>query len=545
MHYTLPMLRNLLWLAAFSGASLSAQTFCDQVTALTRDPTVAADHWGVSVTALDGTPLCAVNDAQLFRPASNAKLFTMAAALALLGPDRRFATQVVADGSLADGILHGNLKLAGAGDANFGAHDLPFVPPALRPRTPVPEPATLADIEALADQVYARGVRQITGDVVGDDEYFAWEPYPVGWGIDDLTPGYGAPVSALTIHDNELELDIAPDAARPGASAVATFLPAPAYYVLANTAKTSAAMKEPHAELQVSRQVGSRTVEVAGSIPLNAGVAREHLAIQDPAAYAALALKEALERRGVKIDGAATAHHAPSVRVAERGGQPEKEAAIRQFLASPNPAASFERSCSGSAASETGPPQTPLGSVQSPRLSEDILYTAKESQNLHAELMLRNLGALWAPPCANPVPAAAGLGVVRAYLVQAGIASPDFVLYDGSGLSGHDLVAPRALTELLVYAAKQKWFETFRSALPIGGVDGTLASRFLAPGSTLAGKVWAKTGTLGESRALSGYVIAASGKTVVFSVMVDNHPPSGGADRIAMDRIVEAIAAGN
>jgi len=98
---------------------------------------------------------------------------------------------------------------------------------------------------------------------------------------------------------------------------------------------------------------------------------------------------------------------------------------------------------------------------------------------------------------------------------------------------------------LLVYATKQKWGDTFRASLPIGGVDGTLASRFVAPGSTLAGKVLAKTGTLGESRDLSGYLTAASGATVVFSVLVDNHPPSGGADRVVMDKIVEAIAAGN
>ena len=71
----------------------------------------------------------------------------------------------------------------------------------------------MADIEELADRIVAKGVKTITGDVIGDDSYLAWEPYPVGWGIDDLTPGYGAPVSALTIHDNELELDVAPAAA--------------------------------------------------------------------------------------------------------------------------------------------------------------------------------------------------------------------------------------------------------------------------------------------------------------------------------------------
>ena len=59
----------------------------------------------------------------------------------------------------------------------------------------------------------------------------------------------------------------------------------------------------------------------------------------------------------------------------------------------------------------------------------------------------------------------------------------------------------------------------------------------------MKGHVFAKTGTLGESRALSGYLDAASGRTVIFSVMVDDHTPATTADRATMDKIVTAIAA--
>jgi D-alanyl-D-alanine carboxypeptidase/D-alanyl-D-alanine-endopeptidase (penicillin-binding protein 4) len=131
---------------------------------------------------------------------------------------------------------------------------------------------------------------------------------------------------------------------------------------------------------------------------------------------------------------------------------------------------------------------------------------------------------------------------VRQFATSVGLDGKDFVLDDGSGLSTHDLVAPRALTQLLVYAAKQPWFAGFKAALPVGGVDGSLAGRFTG---ALKGRVFAKTGTLGESRALSGYVVANSGATVVFSVMVDNHLPGPAAERVIMDRIVEAIANGN
>jgi D-alanyl-D-alanine carboxypeptidase/D-alanyl-D-alanine-endopeptidase (penicillin-binding protein 4) len=127
--------------------------------------------------------------------------------------------------------------------------------------------------------------------------------------------------------------------------------------------------------------------------------------------------------------------------------------------------------------------------------------------------------------------------------IQSGLDGGDFEFYDGSGLSTKDLVTPRATAQLLAFAATQPWFEQWKAALPVGGVDGSLASRFTdAP---LKGHVFAKTGTLGESRALSGYLDAASGRTLIFSILVDNHTPGSNADRVVMDKIVAAIAAAN
>jgi D-alanyl-D-alanine carboxypeptidase/D-alanyl-D-alanine-endopeptidase (penicillin-binding protein 4) len=122
------------------------------------------------------------------------------------------------------------------------------------------------------------------------------------------------------------------------------------------------------------------------------------------------------------------------------------------------------------------------------------------------------------------------------------------VFYDGSGLSGHDLVTPRAIAKLLSYVAHdpktgtpQPWFAAWKASLPVGGVDGTLADRFTA--APLKGHVFAKTGTMGEANALSGYLDCASGQTVIFSILVGNHLPGDSADRDAMDKIVAAIAA--
>ena len=142
-------MRNRLLVVVFT-ASLAAWNpmeargqapFCDQIRALVSDPAVAAAHWGVSVTTLRGLPLCQINDAQLFRPASNAKLFTAAAALALLGPAYSVRTTVIAASrgaiALDAGELDGDLVLRGAGDANLSTRPIPYTvakgPVAARP----------------------------------------------------------------------------------------------------------------------------------------------------------------------------------------------------------------------------------------------------------------------------------------------------------------------------------------------------------------------------------------------------------------------------
>jgi len=181
-----------------------------------------------------------------------------------------------------------------------------------------------------------------------------------------------------------------------------------------------------------------------------------------------------------------------------------------------------------------------LASHQSPKLLDDVTVTNKTSQNLHAELWLHHLGRQ--PPCGDGS-IVAGARVVRSFLESAGIDKDDFVFFDGSGLSGHDLVTPRATARLLQYASTQPWFADWKSSLPVGGADGSLEARFAK--DPLKGKVFAKTGTLGEARALSGYVEGASGRTVIFSIMVGNHLPQTSGDRDVMDKIVAAIAAAN
>jgi D-alanyl-D-alanine carboxypeptidase/D-alanyl-D-alanine-endopeptidase (penicillin-binding protein 4) len=171
----------------------------------------------------------------------------------------------------------------------------------------------------------------------------------------------------------------------------------------------------------------------------------------------------------------------------------------------------------------------------SPPLSQIVTVTNKVSQNLHAELLLRLLGSAQG----DDGSIAQGVRVVRQFLVSAGIDPLDFSFDDGSGLSPQDLITPRATTALLVYAARQSWGAEYRASLPVGGVDGSLAGRFTQP--ALKGRVFAKTGTLSQVNALSGYLIAADGRTLAFSVLSNDYVGAG--SRATLDSVVAAVAA--
>ena len=505
-----------------------------KITTLLADPAVSRAHWGIAVTALDGTPIYGLDEGQLFRPASNAKLYTTAAALAMLGPDQRFTTSLIAEGTLDHGTLNGNLILQGGGDANFaGSYALPYHANA----EPVRDP--LAVLDTLAAQAAAKGLKVITGDVVGDDSAFEDIRYPEGWSTEDLLWGYGAPITALAIHDNQIDVTLTPGA-KSGSRATIQMNPDLPYYRINPHAPGDRYV--PSLETQewdrealqlFTRAAASRDLFIVGDLKPGQHADREEVAIEDPAEYAAIALRAALARHGITVQGTIRAQHAtnsdlmPVLKESMQLEQVPPERFHPQTLG-----CDAERIYDSSRL-----PRTTLAEHLSPPLLDDIALTLQRSQNLHAEIMLRNISAV--KDCGSTL--AHSLRWVRAFWVHAGLDPDDFVFYDGSGLSTKDLVTPRATAQLLAFAATQPWFPAWKAALPIGGVDGTLEERFTE--APLKGHVFAKTGSLGETRALSGYLDAASGRQVIFSILVDNHTPGTTADRAVMDKIVAAIAA--
>ena len=174
------------------------------LSAAARGP--AKGSWGILVSdAATGEVLYERNADSYFTPASDAKLFSTALALATLGPDYRIRTTVAASGALdANGFLDGDLVLIGRGDANLSNRKFLFDK---RVEREGPPEKVLAEF---ADAVVARGVKEIKGDVVADDSLFQPERFPSGWAIDDMQWSYGAPVSAIAVNDNTFTIDLRP-----------------------------------------------------------------------------------------------------------------------------------------------------------------------------------------------------------------------------------------------------------------------------------------------------------------------------------------------
>jgi D-alanyl-D-alanine carboxypeptidase/D-alanyl-D-alanine-endopeptidase (penicillin-binding protein 4) len=245
------------------------------------------------------------------------------------------------------------------------------------------------------------------------------------------------------------------------------------------------------------------------------------LALEDPADFTARAFLAMLRQRGITVTGTAKPRHRESVdteslRKEQEGPMPLTPSTLQTVTTAP-----------------AG--KRVLASHISPPLIEDMTVTMKVSQNLHAEITLRTLGKL----LARDGSLGQGTRVVRQFLISIGVRPQDFFFFDGSGLSNQDLITPRAATTLLAYASRQPWGASWRSTMPVAGVDGTLSSRFTH--SPVKGRLDAKTGTLGEVRGLSGYLTTTSGRTLAISILVNDHQPDSKAESKAMDQLVEMI----
>lgn len=458
-----------------SSARAAGKRFGERVEALLNVAPADKGEWGILVVdAKTGETLYEKNADSYFVPASNMKLFTTALAMAKLGPDYRFHTTIETRGTISpDGKLAGDAILVGRGDPNLSNRKFPFE---LKEEFDGPPEKVIAE---LADALVAHGVKEIAGDVIGDDSYFPRERYPNGWEIDDMVWEYGAAISAIVVDDNTVTVTLTPGE-KSGNPVAATVDPLTPDFSLDNEVTTSAAQVK--SDLTLTREPGGDVVLVRGTLPAGSAARKLVVAIEEPAEHAAALFARLLEERGVRIDGIARAVHAPDT---------------------------------------DATPRTVLAEHVSVPLGESLKLINKISQNLHTEMLLRTVArqnGLWSTPEEL-------IKVPQGFYEQVGIGPDDVVQTDGSGLSRHDLITPRAAVTLLKYAEAQSWFAPYFDSLPVAGVDGSLQDRM--KGTIAEGRVHAKTGSVRHVRTLSGYADTPSGRRLIFSFLSNNENGKG------------------
>ena len=451
-------------------------------------------RWGVFVMSpKDGRVLYSRDADKSFTPASNMKVYTTAVALDLLGGDYRWRTSVYARKQAdSNGVIDGELVLYGR-----GAPDL-----ISKPRGDAPS------LTKLADQLYQAGVREVRGDVVGDESYFRGELFGMGWQWNDLQWYFGAEPSALSIDENSVEVTMSP-AAKKGESANVIVTPNQNFVRLTNNATTGE--HDAITTIGIIRGLSDNNVRVWGGFPVGGRAFSAFISVHDPTLWAATLFKQALIGRGIKVNG--------NVRSRDfRTGETDKF----------DPQKAVE-----------------LAYENSESLAEIVRRTNKESNNLFAELILRTVGKERGTSAPDPDPRKnaargddeAGTAVVRAWLESKGIATRSVAIRDGSGLSRLDLVTPETTARLLSAMTGSHAAAEFHDSLPNAGHDGTLGSRL----KNMSGRIFAKTGTLTYTHSLSGYATTQHDEILVFSIMCNDAIADRGALAI-IDQIATAVA---
>lgn len=494
----------------------------------TGRPSLKGAQWGIAVRNLEtGETLYSRNGDLNATPASNIKLYTAAAALEVMGADFEYKTTVYRGGPVENGVLKGPLVIRGSGDPSIGGAHMDDATDVFR---------------QWADSLRAAGIRQIDGAIIGDDNVFEDDPLGKGWSWDDTPFYYAAEISGLSFHRNVIDLTVRGQ--REGMPGTVSWEPLQTSYVtIENRSVTSAPGTRTDEDYR--RLPGQNVIHVATTVPPRR-IEREELTISNPTLYFTHVLREVLIDEGIAVSGDPT------------------DVDDMPLPPTYDPAA-FTR----------------VASYTSPRMSDLVAEVNEESDNLYAEHIFRSL-SLYAPrgdeetrprtsphvrsvrggpaaeieaatvsAAAEPLPphltpgsADAGAFIVRHVAARAGIDTSRVQIADGSGLSRHNLVSANATVDLLAYMythSDQAVRRAFLESLPLGGRDGTLEYRFRGR-SPAARNVRAKTGTLSNVSALSGYVTSQRGTPLAFSVLCINHTTRSSTIRRAQDAIVNALA---
>ncbi|OWK46512.1 D-alanyl-D-alanine carboxypeptidase/D-alanyl-D-alanine-endopeptidase [Fimbriiglobus ruber] len=466
-------------------------------------PDYKQGHWGVLVAdAKTGDPVYARNADRMFAPASVTKLFTCAAAIIAFGPDHKFETPVYRRGEIeGNGVLRGDLILVAKGDLTFGSRTDKHGKVVFQNSDHTYASGTSTDykltdtdpltaFDALAKQIHDVGINVVTGGVWVDDRLF------------ESAKGTGSgpgTISPVLVNDNAIDLLVEPGPT-PGSPAIVKVRPATVYFrtdfdVITGPPASAARFVAPE---------NARDLFLRGSIPADSKPIVRVVPVERPADLARTLFVEALKRAGVRVT-------APVV-------QPPGAA---QFARLPDKKDGYKN-------------LTTVATFRSPPLKEAIKVTLKVSHNLYASTLPCLVGVKNGQSTLE-----AGLREEGRILKELGLDVSGISFGGGAGGANADHVTPAATVQLLRLMKKRPEWEAYREALPILGVDGTLATS-VPENSPARGKVFAKTGTLFwddsangrsflTSKALAGVMTTTAGRDLVFAMFINDVPLPPGA----------------
>jgi D-alanyl-D-alanine carboxypeptidase len=488
------------------GSAASANVPAD-IKAIFNKPVYKHSQWGLRVIDLGtGRTLINLRPDRQFLIGSVRKIFSVGELLNQIGPNYSYDTPVYEQGTISSGVLDGNLILVASGDLTMGGRTNPDGTIALSNfdhneadslgNAVLTAPDPLAGYTALANQVAAAGINEISGEVIIDDRLFT--PF-------NFRDQFN--VTPIFVNDDAVDLTINPTSAGNPASVVSR--PVSAALGVTNSLLTSAAGTKSTLELdpQFPACIGTPgcTATITGELPIDFVPALtdsfplvQTFRIVAPSNYARTVFIEALEAAGVTVDAAPV------------------EANPVQLLPPKN----------------SYPADTKVALLTGMPYSDDAKFVLKVSYNIGADTSL----VLWGLTQGVDNLADA-LGVEQPNLSSNyGIAPSEYHFVDGSG-GGDTTASNRAVTHMLIDLAGSPVFAEFFDALPILAVDGSLAfvTDFQSDPTLAgaAGQVRAKPGTyaMGSSSGIilkgqefAGYVTAKSGRQLVFAVVVNNVP---------------------
>lgn len=430
-------------------------------------PVMAHGTWGVHVRSLDrGDTLFAYNAGKLMMPASNMKILTLAAAAEQFGWDHQFKTSLETTAPVQDGVLRGDLFVRGGGDPTISTRGK----------------RDQIVFDEWAAALRSAGITTVEGRIIGDDQAFEDQGVGPGWSWDYLEAGYAAPVGALQFNDNTADLRVSPGAAAGDAGGVA-LAPGSGLTVVNRVRTVPPVTGGARGSVNVERRIDRPEVEISGMLPLGAQPISRSVAVLNPTLFFVQSLKNALIARGITVTGDAV-----DIDDVAQELMPQADAVRRVLVMTPS---------------------APLHDVAT--------VLMKVSQNQYAETFLKALGAARGGLGTTTAGRRAAAETFRAW----GIPDDGYVISDGSGLSRYNYVAPSAITTILARMYEDpRHRDAFSATLPIAGKDGTISTRMRR--SRAEGNAIAKTGSIANVRALSGYVKARNGETLAFAILAND-----------------------